>query len=130
MTTRSNPHSEARARACVCVCVCVSQTRLFTYPDIAAFCIATDSLATNHYSVRNKLSRSSKHCIHSRCCLRFLARSCVLRLYWSLSCVTWRTFHTDTRPKIIQSFRFHKENIISGYTICHPGQRRVPLLVL
>jgi hypothetical protein len=98
-------------------------------PDIAVFCIATNLFATNHYSLRNKLSRCLRHCIHSRCCFCFLARSCVLRLYWSLSYITWRTFHSDTRPQIIQSFRFHEENIISGFAICHPWQRRVPLLV-
>jgi hypothetical protein len=127
--------SESRVCVCLCVCVCVCvcvcrKPDCLHILDIAVFSIATNSFATNHYSLRNKLSLSSRHCIHSRCCLRFLARSCVLRLYWSLSCVTWCTFHSDTRPQIIQYFWFHKENIISGFAICHPGQRWVPLLVV
>jgi len=124
MATRSSQPSLSRARVCVC-----RKPDCLHIPDIAVFCIATNSFATNHYSLRNKLSRCLGHCIHSRCCFRFLARSFVLRLYWSLSCITWRTFHSDTRPQIIQSFWFHKENIISDFAIWHPGQRRVPLLV-
>jgi len=72
----------------------------------------------------------TRHCIHSRCCLLFPARSCVSRKYWSLSWVTWRTFYSDTRPKIILSFSLYKKQILPGFAIGHPGQRRVPLLVL
>ena len=131
-----------RARVCVCARVWCARARVRAcvwggsrkpgcthIPDIAVFYIATNSFATNHYSLRNKLSCSSRHCIHSRCCPLFLARSCVLHLSWSLLCVTWRTFHSDTRPQIIQPFQFHKENVISGFAIYHPGQGRVPLLV-
>jgi hypothetical protein len=130
MTTRSLQPSQSRAcvRVCVCVCVCRKPDCLHI-PDIAVFCISTNSFATNYYSLRNKLSCSSRHCIHSQCCLRFLVRLCALRLYWSLSCVAWCTFHSDKRPQIIQSFRFYKENIISGFAICHPGQLLVTLLV-
>ena len=124
MATRSSQPSLSRARVCVC-----RKPDCLHIPDIAVFCIAINSFATNHYSLRNKLFHSSRHCIHSRCCLLFLARSCVLRLSWSLLCVTWRTFHSNIRPQIIQPFRFHKENVISGFAICHPGQRRVPVLV-
>ena len=120
MTTRIPQPSQSRV--CVCVCVCRKPNCLHIL-DIVVFCIATNSFATNHYSLRHKLSRSSRHCIHSRRCLRFLACSCVLCLYWSLSWVTWRTFHSDTRPQIIQSFRFHKEN----YTwFCHLSSRAMP----
>jgi hypothetical protein len=84
---------------------------------------------TIHYSLRNKLSHSSIHCIHSSCCLLFLAHLCVLCQYWTLLCVTWRTFHSDTHPLIIQSFWFYKTNITSGFTIGHPRQCWVPLLV-
>ena len=116
---------------CVCVCVCVCRKPdCLHIPEIAVFCIATNSFATNHYSLRSKLSRSSRHCIHSQCCLLFLARLCVFRKYWSLSCVTWRTFHSGTRPQIIQSFWFFfKKTIMSGFAIGHPGQRRVLQLV-
>jgi hypothetical protein len=129
MFRERNDNTEFATLTVTCVCVCGKPDCLHIL-DIAVFCIATNTFATNHYSMRNKLSHSSRHFIHSRFCLRFLARSCVLCLYWSLSWVTWRAFQSDTRPRIIQSFRFHKENIISGFAICHPGQRRVPLLVV
>ena len=45
----------------------------------------------------------TRHQIHSRCSLLFLARVCVLRKYWSISQVTWRIFHCDKFPQIIQS---------------------------
>jgi hypothetical protein len=41
------------------------------------------------------------HCIHSRWCLLFLARLCVLLKYWSLSWVTWRAFHSDTSTTLV-----------------------------
>jgi hypothetical protein len=111
-------------------CMCVANAIAYTLRKLRCSGIATHSFATNHYSVRNKLSRSSRHCIHSRCCLLFLARLCVLRKYWNFSCATWRTFHSDTRPQIIHSFWFYKKKIISGFATGHPGQRRVPQLVL
>jgi len=39
-------------------------------------------------------------------------------------------FYSDTFPQIIQSFLLPKVKMLSGFAIRHPGQRRVPLLVL
>ena len=129
MFRERNDNTEFANLTVTCIYLCRKRDCLHI-PEIALFCIATHSFATNHYSVRNKLSRSSRHCIHSRCRLLFLARLCVLGRYWSFSCATWRTFHSDTRPQIIHSFWFYKKKIISGFAIGHPGQRRVPQLVL
>jgi hypothetical protein len=38
-------------------------------------------------------------------------------------------FYIDTFPQIIQSLLLPKEKLLSGFTIGHPGQRRLPLLV-
>jgi hypothetical protein len=124
MTTRSSQPSQLR------VCGCMSQTRLFTYSGYCGVLYCNKFICHKSFILwETNFPRSSRHCIHSRCCPRFLARCCVLRLYWSVSYVTWRTFHIDTRSHIIQSFQFHKENIMSDFAICHPVQRRVPLLV-
>ena len=125
MTTLSSQPSQAHVcvRACACVC---RKPYCLHIPEIAVFCIATNSFATNYYSLRNKLSRSSRHCIHSRCCLRFFARSCVLRLYWSVSCVTWRTFHSDTRPQIIQHFGFIRKTLYLLSPFVIPGNAGYP----
>jgi hypothetical protein len=62
----------------------------------------------------------------------FLARVCVcvclLRKYWGLSLVTWRTLHSDTFPHIIRYF-FIKEKMLSDFATAHPGQRPVTLIV-
>jgi hypothetical protein len=77
----------------------------------------------------------TRHCIHSRCCLLFLARVCVLSQYWSVSYVTWRIFYCGAFPHIIRSpfsspppTHTHT-HLLSRFAICHSGQRRVPLLV-
>jgi hypothetical protein len=53
-------------------------------------------------------------------CVRACLCVCPLRKYWSLSWVTWCTFHSDTFPQIIWSF-FIKEKMLSGFAIAHPG---------
>jgi len=117
-----------------------SESRVCRKPDClhileVAFCLETSSVATNHYSLRNKLSHfcitsRTRRCTHSRCCLLFLAHLCVLHKCWSLSWVTWHTFYSDTCPQIIQSFWFYEKKILPGFAIGYPGQRRVPQLVL
>jgi hypothetical protein len=57
-----------------------------------------------------------------------MARSCILRLSWSLSCLTWRRFHSDTPTNYSAFFGFIRKTL-SGFAIYHPGQGRVPLLV-
>jgi hypothetical protein len=69
----------------------------------------------------------TRHCIHSLFSLHFRVFPVNTK---SLSWVTWRTFYSDTRPQIILSFSLYKKNILSGFAIGHPGQRRVPQLVL
>jgi hypothetical protein len=59
--------------------------------------------------------------------------TCVLlRKLWTLSYVTWRIFHSDTFPQFIPSsfLLIWYTKLVSGFAIGHPGQRRVPLLVL
>jgi hypothetical protein len=42
---------------CVCVCVCVCRKPDCLYiPKVALFCTETNSVATNHYALRNKLA--------------------------------------------------------------------------
>jgi hypothetical protein len=60
----------------------------------------------------------------------FFLHVCVFCVSWILSWVTWRTFYSDTRPQIIQSFWLCKKKILSGIAIGHPGQRLVPQLVI
>ena len=58
--------------------------------------------------------------------------TCVLLLkLWTLSCVTWRIFHSGTFPQFIPSpfFVIQYTKLLSGFAIRHPGQSRVPLLV-
>jgi len=74
----------------------------------------------------------TRHCIRSSCCLPFLARVCVLRQYWSLSYLTWRMFSCGAFPHIIRSLFLPLSPPIhsqSRFAICHPGQRRVHLLL-
>ena len=39
-------------------------------------------------------------------------------------------FYSDTFPQIIQFLSLFKGTMLSGFVIGHPGQRRVPLLVI
>jgi len=39
-------------------------------------------------------------------------------------------FYSDTFPQIIQSLSLSKGQMLPGFAIGHPGQRRVPLLVV
>jgi len=51
---------------------------------------------------------------------------------WTLSYVTWRILHSEAFPQFITSpfFVIYYTKLLSGFAICHPGQRWVPLLVL
>ena len=64
--------------------------------------------------------------------LPFSCTCVLLRNYWTLSYVTWRIFHSDTFPQFIPSpfFVTQYTKLLSGFAICHPRQRQVPLLVL
>jgi len=63
----------------------------------------------------------TRHCIHSRCCLIFLARLCVLCEYRILSWVTWRTFYSDAGPQIIQSFGYTRQKFYLVSPLVIPG---------
>jgi len=110
MFRERNDNTEFATLTVTCVCVCVANPTAYIFLKVR--CSVLKQIHSPQIILWETNSPVLQDiALHSRCCLLFLARLCVLRQYWTLSCVTWRTFHSDTRSQIIQSFWFYKKKL-------------------